>query len=35
MIDSARRGREPFLVGRARELNEYLPVHVAEHGRAT
>ncbi|WP_446212727.1 nucleotide sugar dehydrogenase [Micromonospora sp. IBSANI012] len=22
--------REPFLVGRARELNEYLPVHVAE-----
>jgi UDP-N-acetyl-D-mannosaminuronic acid dehydrogenase len=29
MIDSAR-GREPFLVGRARELNEFMPVHVAE-----
>ncbi|MFI7543581.1 nucleotide sugar dehydrogenase [Actinoplanes sp. NPDC049599] len=29
MIDSAR-GREPLLVGRARELNEFLPVHVAE-----
>src|SRR6266545_4679019 len=28
MISSSRR-REPFLVGRARELNEYLPVHVA------
>ncbi len=28
MISSARR-HEPFLVGRARELNEYLPVHVA------
>ncbi|HWH00863.1 MAG TPA: nucleotide sugar dehydrogenase [Pilimelia sp.] len=28
MIDSAT-VREPFLVGRARELNEYLPVHVA------
>lgn len=29
MIDSAG-GREPFLVGRARELNEFMPVHVAE-----
>ena len=29
MIDSAS-GREPFLVGRARELNEFMPVHVAE-----
>ena len=29
MIDSAE-GYRPFLVGRARELNEYLPVHVAE-----
>ncbi|GAA3348345.1 UDP-N-acetyl-D-mannosamine dehydrogenase [Amorphoplanes nipponensis] len=29
MIDSAA-GREPFLVGRARELNEFMPVHVAE-----
>jgi UDP-N-acetyl-D-mannosaminuronic acid dehydrogenase len=29
MIDSAE-GYQPFLVGRARELNEYLPVHVAE-----
>lgn len=29
MIDSAGE-REPFLVGRARELNERLPVHVAE-----
>jgi len=29
MIDSAQ-GREPFLVGRARELNEFMPVHVAE-----
>jgi UDP-N-acetyl-D-mannosaminuronic acid dehydrogenase len=28
MIDSSRR-REPFLVGRARELNEHMPVHVA------
>ncbi|HYN96980.1 MAG TPA: nucleotide sugar dehydrogenase [Pilimelia sp.] len=28
LIDSAT-GREPFLVGRARELNEFLPVHVA------
>ena len=28
MIDSCR-GREPFLVRRARELNEYMPVHVA------
>jgi UDP-N-acetyl-D-mannosaminuronic acid dehydrogenase len=28
MINSAR-AREPFLVGRVRELNEYLPVHVA------
>jgi UDP-N-acetyl-D-mannosaminuronic acid dehydrogenase len=29
MIDSAG-DRQPFLVGKARELNEYLPVHVAE-----
>ncbi len=29
MIDSAGE-REPFLVGRARELNEFMPVHVAE-----
>jgi UDP-N-acetyl-D-mannosaminuronic acid dehydrogenase len=29
MIDSAE-GYQPFLVGRARELNEYMPVHVAE-----
>jgi UDP-N-acetyl-D-mannosaminuronic acid dehydrogenase len=29
MIDSAG-GREPFLVGRARKLNEFMPVHVAE-----
>ena len=29
MIDSSP-DREPFLVGRARELNEHLPVHVAE-----
>jgi UDP-N-acetyl-D-mannosaminuronic acid dehydrogenase len=29
MIDSAG-DREPFLVGKARELNEFLPVHVAE-----
>jgi len=29
MIDSAG-GREPFLVGRARELNEFMPVHVAD-----
>jgi UDP-N-acetyl-D-mannosaminuronic acid dehydrogenase len=29
MIDSSR-NREPFLVGRARELNEHMPVHVAE-----
>jgi UDP-N-acetyl-D-mannosaminuronic acid dehydrogenase len=29
MIDSAE-GYQPFLVGHARELNEYLPVHVAE-----
>ncbi|GGR62577.1 UDP-N-acetyl-D-glucosamine dehydrogenase [Micromonospora fulviviridis] len=29
MIDSSVE-REPFLVGRARELNEHLPVHVAE-----
>ncbi len=29
MIDSVGE-RPPFLVGRARELNEYLPVHVAE-----
>jgi len=29
MIDSAG-DREPFLVGRARELNEFMPVHVAE-----
>jgi UDP-N-acetyl-D-mannosaminuronic acid dehydrogenase len=29
MIDSAG-DYQPFLVGRARELNEYLPVHVAE-----
>jgi UDP-N-acetyl-D-mannosaminuronic acid dehydrogenase len=29
MIDSAG-DYEPYLVGRARELNEYLPVHVAE-----
>ena len=29
MIESAG-DREPFLVGRARQLNEYLPVHVAE-----
>jgi UDP-N-acetyl-D-mannosaminuronic acid dehydrogenase len=29
MVDSAPEG-VPFLVGRARELNEYLPVHVAE-----
>ncbi|MET0494485.1 MAG: nucleotide sugar dehydrogenase [Actinoplanes sp.] len=29
MIDSAG-GREPFLVGRARSLNEFMPVHVAE-----
>jgi UDP-N-acetyl-D-mannosaminuronic acid dehydrogenase len=28
MVNSAR-AREPFLVGRVRELNEYLPVHVA------
>jgi UDP-N-acetyl-D-mannosaminuronic acid dehydrogenase len=28
MVNSARR-REPFLIGRVRELNEYLPVHVA------
>jgi UDP-N-acetyl-D-mannosaminuronic acid dehydrogenase len=28
MVNSARL-REPFLVGRVRELNEYLPVHVA------
>jgi UDP-N-acetyl-D-mannosaminuronic acid dehydrogenase len=28
LLNSAGR-REPFLVGRARELNEYLPVHVA------
>src|SRR5205814_3816396 len=28
LLDSAR-GRQPFLVGRARQLNEYLPVHVA------
>jgi UDP-N-acetyl-D-mannosaminuronic acid dehydrogenase len=28
MLDSAR-AREPFLVGRARQLNEYLPLHVA------
>jgi UDP-N-acetyl-D-mannosaminuronic acid dehydrogenase len=28
MLDSSRR-REPFLVGRARQLNEHLPVHVA------
>jgi UDP-N-acetyl-D-mannosaminuronic acid dehydrogenase len=34
MIDSAQSppgpAREPFLVGRARELNEFMPVHVAE-----
>jgi UDP-N-acetyl-D-mannosaminuronic acid dehydrogenase len=29
MIDSAE-GYQPYLVGRARELNEYMPVHVAE-----
>ena len=29
MIDSSAGDREPFLVGRARALNEYLPVHVA------
>jgi len=29
MIDSVR-GRPPFLVGAARELNEHLPVHVAQ-----
>jgi len=29
MVDSAG-GYRPYLVGRARELNEYLPVHVAE-----
>ena len=32
MIDSAG-DREPFLVGRARELNEYLPVHVGRDRR--
>lgn len=29
LLSSASAGRPPFLVGRARELNEYLPVHVA------
>ncbi len=30
MLASTRPGREPYLVGRARALNEHLPAHVAE-----